>query len=386
MVERYDEIQKFTVTELCSWLEGKEDITEDIISAVETNRVNGKTFVDLSDGDLKELFSVFGDRKAVQRIVESLKPQPQPPRAVLNALQPVGVSEKSSFKIPDRFSRATMEHLDNGEITDGVRCEIVNAICIPWYPVCPYPSKEEFTAVSVQLVQKYPILRDSTGNGYGSWKQQIRRKFKNMRAPPTNRSKRVREEDKENNDGEPPLNTPSKKRNLFKDNDIEVSEEDEEKYKTDIRSLQDECAKDKPNKKLLKKLMKNTLAMRRHWIDKECPTVLEILERFPSLKSSWHCLQREFVEVLKCDLPEEEDIKDTWSDFLQKVNRNFDIEASMTNLQKLKDEYENKKLLYSDEAACKCSCVTSVCPTMCRKPTMICISIVYTCICTFSYL
>ena len=55
-----------------------------------------------------------------------------------------------------------------------------------------------------------------------------------------------------------------------------MSEEDEEKYKTDIRSLQDECAKDKPNKKLLKKLMKNTLAMHRHWIDKECPTVLEI--------------------------------------------------------------------------------------------------------------
>ena len=92
------------------------------------------------------------------------------------------------------------------------------------------------------------------------------------------------------------------------------------------------------------------------------------------------------MEVLKCDLPEEEDIKDTWSDFLQKVNRKVDIEASKTNLQKLKDEYENKKLLYSDEAACKCSCVTSVCPTMCHKPTMICISIVYTCICTFSYL
>jgi len=91
-----------------------------------------------------------------------------------------------------------------------------------------------------------------------------------MRAP-TNRSKQVREEDKENNDGEPPLNTPSKKRNLFKDNGIEVSEEDEEKYKADIRSPQDECAKDKPNKKLLKKLMKNTLAMCRHWIDKDCP-------------------------------------------------------------------------------------------------------------------
>ena len=77
-MESYDEVQKFTVTELCSWLEGKEDITEDIITAIETNRVNGKTFVDLSDDDLKELFSLFGDRKAVQRIVASLKPQPQP--------------------------------------------------------------------------------------------------------------------------------------------------------------------------------------------------------------------------------------------------------------------------------------------------------------------
>ena len=71
-------IRKFTVTELCNWLEDKEDITEDIITIVETNHVNGKTFVDLSDDDLKELFSLFGDRKAVQRIVASLKPQPQP--------------------------------------------------------------------------------------------------------------------------------------------------------------------------------------------------------------------------------------------------------------------------------------------------------------------
>jgi DNA-binding ferritin-like protein (Dps family) len=61
MVESYDEIQKFTVTELSSWLEDKKDITEDIITVVETNYVNGKTFVDLSDDDFKELFSLFGD-------------------------------------------------------------------------------------------------------------------------------------------------------------------------------------------------------------------------------------------------------------------------------------------------------------------------------------
>ena len=35
MVESYDEIQKFTVTELSNrWLEDKENITEDIITAI----------------------------------------------------------------------------------------------------------------------------------------------------------------------------------------------------------------------------------------------------------------------------------------------------------------------------------------------------------------
>lgn len=41
--------------------------------------------------------------------------------------------------------------------------------------------------------------------------------------------KKMRDEDKENNE-EPPPNKPSKKRKLFKNSDIEVTEE--EKYKT----------------------------------------------------------------------------------------------------------------------------------------------------------
>ena len=82
----------------------------------------------------------------------------------------VGVSEHSLgySKISDRFSRATVEPLDKGEITDGLRCEVVNAVCVPWYQMCDYPSKEEYTAVSKQLIQKYSVLKDITGNGYVS--------------------------------------------------------------------------------------------------------------------------------------------------------------------------------------------------------------------------
>lgn len=73
---------------------------------------------------------------------------------------------------------------------------------------------------------------------------------------------------------------------MFKNSDIEVTEEEEEKYKHDVKSLQEECAKDKPSKTRVKTLMKDTLAIRRNWIDKEGPTVDEILENFPPLKMS----------------------------------------------------------------------------------------------------
>jgi hypothetical protein len=61
-----------------------------------------------------------------------------------------------------------MERLEKGEITDALRCEVVTSICVPWYQDCAYPSKEDYTAVSKQIVQKYPVLKDSYGNGYVS--------------------------------------------------------------------------------------------------------------------------------------------------------------------------------------------------------------------------
>ena len=61
-----------------------------------------------------------------------------------------------------------MERLEKGEITDALRCEVVTSICVPWYQDCEYPSREDYTAVCKQLVQKYPVLKDSYGNGYVS--------------------------------------------------------------------------------------------------------------------------------------------------------------------------------------------------------------------------
>ena len=55
----FNEIKSFSVDELCSWLEGKEDITADTIATMERNHINGRTFIDLNENDLKEMFPVI---------------------------------------------------------------------------------------------------------------------------------------------------------------------------------------------------------------------------------------------------------------------------------------------------------------------------------------
>ena len=70
-----NEIILFNAPELRDWLETKDDITADILDTLETNRVNGRALIELSANDLKELFPILGDRKAVQRVVDRLKPQ-----------------------------------------------------------------------------------------------------------------------------------------------------------------------------------------------------------------------------------------------------------------------------------------------------------------------
>ena len=71
----FDDI-KLCCLYLCNQLEGKEDITTDTIATMERNRINGRTFINLNRNDLKKMFPVLGDRKAVERDINSIKPTP----------------------------------------------------------------------------------------------------------------------------------------------------------------------------------------------------------------------------------------------------------------------------------------------------------------------
>lgn len=61
-----------------------------------------------------------------------------------------------------------MERLEKKEVTDATRNEIITAIAVPLYQQTMYPTPEEYTTISKNLIEKYPVLKDSCGNGYVS--------------------------------------------------------------------------------------------------------------------------------------------------------------------------------------------------------------------------
>ncbi|XP_031174935.1 sterile alpha motif domain-containing protein 3-like [Sander lucioperca] len=46
-----------------------------------------------------------------------------------------------------------------------------------------YPNNAEYVQVVRALIVKYPFLKDLEGNGYHTWHQSLKRKFKAERAP-----------------------------------------------------------------------------------------------------------------------------------------------------------------------------------------------------------
>ena len=75
------------------------------------------------------------------------------------------------FKIPNQYSLRTMTALvgkEKSSITSAVRSEIVSSIATLVMVNTMYPTPEEYTIISDQLVKDYPILADSFGCGFVS--------------------------------------------------------------------------------------------------------------------------------------------------------------------------------------------------------------------------
>lgn len=50
-------------------------VARESIEGFRHTKINGKSFLELTNDDLRELLPVLGERKAVNRLIESLRPQ-----------------------------------------------------------------------------------------------------------------------------------------------------------------------------------------------------------------------------------------------------------------------------------------------------------------------
>ena len=70
--------------------------------------------------------------------------------------------------IPNKFSKKIMEAINLGILTKGMRTEVINMIAVQMLQETLYPKSEDYTEVCRKLVEMYPVLKDTIGNGYVS--------------------------------------------------------------------------------------------------------------------------------------------------------------------------------------------------------------------------
>ena len=65
-------VASLSVDELCSYLLVKlPDLEGETIEAFRFHKVNGETFLQLTDDDIRELTARLGERKAIKRLIDS---------------------------------------------------------------------------------------------------------------------------------------------------------------------------------------------------------------------------------------------------------------------------------------------------------------------------
>lgn len=70
-----EDISDLSVDGVCEYLEQTDNIERQTVDVFRENRINGQSFLDLTDDDLRELVPRLGERKSIKRLVESFNPQ-----------------------------------------------------------------------------------------------------------------------------------------------------------------------------------------------------------------------------------------------------------------------------------------------------------------------
>lgn len=198
-----NEIEDYDSKNLSQYLQQKEKVSSKTANTLKENLIDGCSFFEISRDDLKELQIPLHDRKINERLVgityqsttssvrttsvqfftpvflylqpfSEVSPsssRPSPTSVVPASFSPGGLATGISWipsVLPESFSRRTKEALSSKFITKSARIEICDMLAHKVYAITEYPTSQEYNAVCQALVLKYPVLKDTLGNGFVS--------------------------------------------------------------------------------------------------------------------------------------------------------------------------------------------------------------------------
>jgi len=116
----------------------------------------------------------------------------------------------------------------------------------------------------------------------GSWKVQLRQKLKKYEKTADSGQKRARKEIESTESLNEGTSLPSAKRKRTEHYQLDPSDDE----LASMEELQNALQEETPDKKYIKKAMKNTYRARRKWMLEKCPSVSEVLQKFSVLKTT----------------------------------------------------------------------------------------------------
>jgi hypothetical protein len=146
---------------------------------LQKNGVTGRGLLEISDEEAKEIFPVLGDRLSIRAFVRISKGTSQAHQTTQKACslksypKIQGWAQELIIPEPSVFSTPTMKFLLGEEqevflFTKAVRIEIVGILTNAIMMHTRFPKSEEYNMVCLKLIERYPKLQDTIGNGYVS--------------------------------------------------------------------------------------------------------------------------------------------------------------------------------------------------------------------------
>ena len=80
---------------------------------------------------------------------------------------------------------------------------------------------------------------------------------------------------------------------------IDPTQDEDETYLAHLEELTEEQKRDNPSISKIKRLMKSTFTGRRSWIQKDTPSVSEIIDVFPALRQSNRVSNFTMIRILR---------------------------------------------------------------------------------------